>query len=340
MARSMRHAAALFVSFLLFSCVTVSAAGAALTPQQRADRASGYVAVHQSDNGSFPAFSPIGSTADAVMAFVAAGVGETPVHDAIGYLRRQTARGSVDTIGLKAKVALAVEAGGLNAANFGGHSLLGEITETQRPTGRFGNASVLDQALATLAIAAATGEYDADAVTWLVRAQCPDGGWQFDRPHASTEGRHCRDTSDPNDFFLSDTNTTAYVLMAVEPSGRGYDHNPFAFLTTIRDAAAAPSGGGWGYTWGFTTTDANSTALVIQAYAAAGRPLPDGSLAALRRLQYRCGAFAFSWTGNGRRTGPDVGASIGAIPGILRKPLPVTGPVAGEPPARACDAPA
>ena len=32
---------------------------------------------------------------------------------------------------------------------------------------------------------------------------------------------------------------------------------------------------GWGYTWGFETTDANSTALVIQAYAAAGTPVPD-----------------------------------------------------------------
>jgi hypothetical protein len=340
MGRSMRRTAVLFVS-LAFLCVTVSTAASALTPQRRAERASGYVAAHQSDNGSFPAFSPIGSTADAVMAFVAAGKGETSVDGAIGYLRRQTVRDNVDTIGLKAKVALAVEAVGLNAANFGGHSLLGEITETQRLTGRFGNASVLEQALASLAITAATGEYDADAITWLVRAQCPDGGWQFDRPHASTEGRHCGDASDPDDSFLSDTNTTAYALMAVEPSGLGdYDHNPFAFLTMIRDASAAPSGGGWGYTWGFTTTDANSTALVIQAYAAAERPVPDGSLTALRRLQYRCGAFAFSWTDDGRRTGPDVGASIGAIPGVLREPLPVVGDVTGEPSARTCDTPA
>jgi hypothetical protein len=284
-----------------------------------------------------PAFSSIGSTADAVMAFVAVGMAETPLQNAIGFLRRQTGRGNVDTIGLKAKVGLAVEAAGLNAANFAGHSLLGEITETQRLTGRFGDASVLDQALATLAIAASTGEYDPEAIRWLLHAQCPDGGWQFDRPHARSEGPHCRDASDPNDFFASDTNTTAYVLMAVEPSGIGdYEHDPFVFLRAIRDTSGPPSEGGWGYTWGFTTTDANSTALVIQAYAAAGRPLPDGAMAALHRLQYRCGAFAFSWTDAGRRTGPDVGASIGAVPGILREPLPVSGPVAGELPASAC----
>jgi hypothetical protein len=337
MGRFVRRIAAFSVSLLLIGSVGGSSARAALTPQQRAERAASYIASKQADTGSFPAFSPIGSTADAVLALVATGVGETPLLEAIGFLRRQTSRGNVDTIGLKAKVSLAVEAVGRNAANFGGHSLLGEITETQRLSGRFGNASVLEQALAALAIAAATDADNVAAIGWLLRAQCPDGGWQFDRPHAKTEGPHCRDRSDPDDFFLSDTNTTAYVLMAVESAGEAtYEHDPFSFLTDIRDGSSGPSAGGWGYTWDFRTTDANSTALVIQAYAASGDALPDGALGALRRLQYRCGAFAFSWTGAGIRTGPDVGATIGAIPGILRRPFPISGSVVGELPASSC----
>ena len=337
MGRFVRRIAAFSVCLSLAVSAAGHTAWAALTPQQRAERAAGYLASNQTDRGSFPAFSPIGSTADAVLAFVAAGVGETPLDEALGFLRRQTSAGRVDTIGLKAKVSLAAEAAGRNAATFGGRSLLGEITEAQRPSGRFGNASVLDQALASLSITAATGAYNAAAIEWLLRAQCPDGGWQFDRPHVRTEGVHCRDRSDPNDFFASDTNTTAYVLMALEPSGEAtYDNDPFSFLTHIRDDSSGPSGGGWGYTWGFRTTDANSTALVIQAYAASADPLPDGALAALRRLQYPCGAFAFSWTDTGTRTGPDVGASIGAIPGIVQRPFPITGAVAGELPGTSC----
>lgn len=313
-------------------------AHAAIDDHTRAERAMSFVASMQTDAGAFPAFSPVGSTADAVLSFVATGKGETPIHDAVGFLRRQTKKGKVDTVGLRAKVSLAVEAVGLDAGDFGGHSLLGEISETQRLTGRFGKATVFDQALAVLAITAATDGYNLDAIGWLLRAQCPDGGWQFDRPwREGVEGRHCADTSDPTDSFASDTNTTAYVLMAIDPSGKGtYDHDPFAFLAQIRDDSGGTTDGGWGYTWGLTRTDANSTALVIQAYVAAGESLPSGALGALRRLQYGCGSFAFTWTDAGTRTGPDLGSTIGAALGLLRAPLPVSGEVVGELPPTTC----
>ena len=56
----------------------------------------------------------------------------------------------------------------------------------------------------------------------------------------------------------------------------------------------------------------------------------------LRRLQYRCGAVAYSFTDAGRRTGKDVGASIGAVLGFLRDPLPVTPVALGTPWATTC----
>jgi hypothetical protein len=81
--------------------------------------------------------------------------------------------------------------------------------------------------------------------------------------------------------------------------------------------------GGWSYDLSFVSTDANSTALVLQAYAAAHVAAPKGGLAALRDLQYPgCGAWAYSWSGTSLGP-PDIGATIGAIPGLLLDPLPI-----------------
>jgi hypothetical protein len=322
MGRTHRRVAS-FVVAVTLSLALPGRAVAALTDQQRAERAIGYLARTQADNGSIPGFSPIGSTADAVLAIRSANVGADVEQAAIRFLRRQTAKGNVDTIGLKAKVVLALAANGRNAHDFGGHDLVGEITETERLNGRYGNATVFDQALAILAIYGSTTTFDTQAMTWLRNGECPDGGWQFDRPHRASEGAHCGDPSDPRDFFRSDTNTTAYAVMALELSGASFEGDPFAFFMRIRDDAH----GGWGYTWGFTDTDANSTALVIQAFAAASISLPNGALAALRHLQYaRCGAFAFSLTETGARTAPNAGATIGAVPGLLRVPFPIQDP--------------
>jgi hypothetical protein len=319
MGRTLRRVASLFVLVSL-SLAVPGRAAVALTDHQRANRAIGYLARVQADNGSLPGFSPVGSTADAVLAIRSADVGSDVEHAAIRFLRRQTAKGNVDTIGLKAKVVLALATTGRNAHDVGGHDLVGEITETERLNGRYGDATIFDQALAILAIYGSTATIDAQAVTWLRNGECPDGGWQFDRPHRASEGRHCGDASNPKDFFRSDTNTTAYAVMALSLPGAGWDGDPFGFLTRIRDDA----GGGWGYTWGFRDTDANSTALVIQAFAAASVALPDGALRALRQLQYpRCGAFAFSLSEAGTRTVPNAGATIGAVPGLLQVPFPI-----------------
>ena len=67
-------------------------------------------------------------------------------------------------------------------------------------------------------------------------------------------------------------------------------------------------------------------ALVLQAYAASKLSPPAGSRRALIRLQYpRCGAFAFTYVNAGVRGDPDVGATIGAVPGLLGLALPMSG---------------
>ncbi|MEX0832987.1 MAG: hypothetical protein WD276_03800 [Actinomycetota bacterium] len=309
------------------SLLVASPARAALTNPERARRAAGYLASQQEPNGSIPAFSPIGSTADAVLSMVAANRGDRNIRRALNYLDRQVRQSNVTGIGLTAKVAMAAFAGGRNPRDFGGENLIFAIRSSEEQDGRYGvTTPVFDDALAMLALEAVGVSPSSSARDWLLDAQCTDGGWQFDEPSAVTDDQHCHDTLSPGtDFFDSDTNTTALATMAlIEAGSAPPDVDPFVFFVDIRDSQFR----GWGYTWGFDTTDANSTALVIQAYAADGRELPMGAMAALKALQYsRCGAFAYSWMDNGMggfaRTGPDTGATIGGILGLLRRPFPV-----------------
>jgi hypothetical protein len=226
----------------------------------------------------------------------------------------------VDTIGLRAKVVLALEAANLgDPSNFGGHDLLSEIGSTLGPDGRFDDAPVLEDALAILAIRSAGFPLPARASMWLLMAQCPDGGWAYDEPYnPQTDDEHCH--SGTLDFFDSDSNTTSYAVQALVSLGTPeWTYEPFGYLATVRD----PVHGGWSYSTAFVATDANSTALVIQAHAAAGVAVPAGGLSALRQLQHTdCGAWAYTWDGSAIGP-PDVGATIGAIPGILREPLPI-----------------
>jgi hypothetical protein len=309
---------------------TAGAASAALTNQERAERGTSFLAFAQKPNGSIPAFSPIGSTADAVLAFVATGVGRRQIRSALAYLRRQVLDGNVTGVGLEGKVVMAVSAAGRDPRDFGDVNLLKAIRSTIGDDGHMDDAPVFDQALGVLAIRSAGVQPSASVVGWLHDAQCPDGGWAYDAPYApGTDDEHCDDGSG-TDFFTSDSNTTSYVVQAMEAAGHGsFDADPFAFFDTVRDG----DHGGWAYSTGFIVTDANSSALVIQAYASADEPVPSGGLAALRDLQYRrCGAWAYTWDGDAKGA-PDVGATIGAVPGILRAPLPITGRAEGDVPA-------
>jgi hypothetical protein len=297
----------------------------AATDATRAERGLGYIASRQKANGSIPAFSPVGSTADAILAAVAVGKGRGVVKDALGFLSRQVEAGKITTVGLQAKVVLAVSASGRDPRAFGGTNLVAALRGTISG-GRFGTAAVFDDALATLALMSAGLKLSIAVTDWLRTAQCPDGGWAYDEPYnGATDDASCYDGT-PGDFFTSDSNTTSYVVQALEAAKRAtFGDDPFAYFDTVRDAKK----GGWSYSSSFIATDANSTALVLQAYAAAGAPVPAGGRIALRALQYpSCGAWAYAYDG-AMRGAPDVGATIGAVPALLLEPLPFTGPVVG-----------
>ena len=309
---------------LSIALATAGSASAAVSIHDRALRADAYIASQQQSDGSIPAFSPVGSTADAVLAFVAAGAGETRMKRALGYLGDEVAAGNVTGLGLRAKVVIAWTAAGRSARTIRGKNLLRPIRNALATP-----SNVFDTALGVIALESAGAAVPDAAISFLTDNECPDGGWPFDDYHPAKEDQHCVNEADPaNDFFGSDTNSTAYVIMAlraVTPAVHATAAaTPWDFFSAIRD----DTNGGWGYTWGFQTTDANSTGLVLQAYAADGRTPPAGAKRSLTGLQYaRCGAFAFTYTAPGVKGDPDIGATIGAVPGFLGTPIPMTGDV-------------
>lgn len=303
---------------------------------RRARVATGYVAAHQQQDGSFPGFSPLGSTADAVISFVAARRGPASIESGLDYLEGNVAE--ADTVGEKAKLVLAAAAGGRDPREFGGRDLVQELLDAEQDTGQYSavtpddpfDGEVTDHTLAILALAAAP-EVDpsTNSFTWLVEARCGDGGWQHTGPQLKEENAHCFTGDGDSDFFRSDTNTSSLALQALAAHAHvGPIERPLRFFRKIRD----PKKGGWGYTWNLRLTDTNSTALAIQAFASQGAKLPRGAMKALRSLQYRlcgkrAGAFAYTFekrdAGGYKKTPADTGATIAAVPALLKRPLPV-----------------
>jgi hypothetical protein len=324
-------------------------AGAGPTNKKRARLGISYIQFRQHNDGSVPGFSAIGSTADAILAAAATSRGPRLADRAVAFLDQNEAE--IDTVGELGKVVMALAAVGLEPA-LGGRNLADEIEASQQPSGQYGDptsfSQVFDHSLAVLGLSAAGRAVPGNAAQWLVDAQCGDGGWQFDGQAGPTDDEHC--SGGPEDFTTSDTNTTAYAVMALvaAPGREQLAGDPFAYFRSARDRIKK----GWRFSherrpFGFRAyTDTNSTAIVLQAHAAEGRAVPRKSRRALRRLQYQTcgrrlgGAFAFTWeerNGKLRRSpskrdaraetrndGPTViGATIAAVPGLLKKPFPL-----------------
>ncbi len=152
----------------------------------------------------------------------------------------------------------AVEAAGEDPTAFGGEDLVSLLGGYYDPaTGEYGDGEAFTQALAIQGLVAAGVPVPAAAVRFLVGAQDSDGGWDY---------RDDRD--DPNgatDYDLSDTNSTAMVLMALDAAGEhGRDASALAWLAGQQDGD-----GGFPYQAG-AGSDPDSTALVVQAIAGTG----------------------------------------------------------------------
>ena len=359
-----RGPCALFVITGLMASSALVSPAAAGPNRRKARLATRYIVSRQAGNGAVPGFSKVGATADAVLTLVAARRSPKSVARAIGYLRAH-AKG-LRSVGLLGKVVMAVVASGRNPRSFGGRNLVLAIKRKRRDSGRYGGtdskAAVLNHALALLGLNAALGAVTFSSYEWLKQARCPDRGWQYDAPSRSGDGFHCNDGS-AGDVTRTDTNTTSYAVQAFRARGVS-GRASLVYFRSARDGVR----GGWRYSHqrsAFGTrayTDANSTALVLQAYAALHKAPPPGARRALRRLAYRAcgeltGAFAYTWARSSRAFrrvptradaaredelgGPSViGATVGAALGLLQRPLPLE-PVKKAfpaPPRRRCGA--
>jgi hypothetical protein len=279
-----------------------------------------YLKSQQNADGGFGSgFSPdstVGSTSDVLLAIVAAG-GDPASFDRDGntpltYLGTNAA--SVTTSGDLAKLILATIAAGENPRQVGGVDSVAKLENTIGADGKIGTEAdtFVSHTLAILALKSAQRPIPAAAVDYTRNAQQEDGSWAWDGS-AGTAG---------------DTNSTAFAVQAlVAAEGAGSDA-----VTQALDyyAGIQNDDGGWPYQnpseYG-TATDANSTAVTIQAIIAAGQD-PAGAdwtteagntpVAALEALQNESGAFAW------QAAMPDDNllATIQALPALAGKAFP------------------
>lgn len=297
-----------------------------------------WLRARQNDDGGFggdfdTASSP-GATAEAVLAIVAAGEdpaawavdGQTP----LTYLQSQ-----VDPeadAGTVARLILVAVAAGTDPRDFGGGDLVAALEGSLGDNGLYGGeaGSIFSQALSILALRSAGRPIPAEAVAALTDVQIDNGSWSWNGDTAENAG---------------DSNTTAVVVQALLAAG-GQDEAVAAGLDYLRGLQNEDGGFPYQKPSDFgTDTDANSTAAVIQALAAAG--IDPASVAAaggaspldaLAALQKENGAFQWQ----AAVADDNFLATVQAIPALAGKDiLQVVGAIeAGEAAAEPAPAPA
>lgn len=172
--------------------------------------------------------------------------------------------------------------------------VLRRLGALQRPSGSFGRY-VNGTAWAVLALRAAGRPVPRATIAWLLARQRPGGGWGWSG--------------------APDSNDTAAVVEALRAAGVGGRpvRRALVYLLRYRNRD-----GGFELTLG-RGSDAQSTAWVVQAFVAAGKPPPRGALAYLRRLQRPDGSFRYS----SRYVTTPVWVTAQVLPALLRKPFPL-----------------
>jgi hypothetical protein len=278
-----------------------SAVNAAPTTPSPAAAAAGYLARQMSAHSNHlvdvfggKTYADDGETADAVLSMDAAGAAQHEATLATKWLEKDAKNylgGTVPDIypGSAAKLLLVAEAQHVDPTNFGGINLVDDIDQTSggggAPAGEFQNASdtkfsasVLVQSLALLALAdsASTDSPSSDAVAFLRGQQCANGGFQVairtdPMPACATSGE--------------DIDTTAYAVQALLAVGQ----HGSAEIAAMWLAGARRPDGGWSEAPG-GKSDANSTALAVEALIDAHRGAAGSGLKWLLSHQQGCSA--------------------------------------------------
>jgi hypothetical protein len=250
---------------------------------------AGFLQSHQAPNGAFA--EPGGSAGPLLTAWAALGLRASGADTgkALDYLQDHEA-GLTETTDVEL-VALAESALGARPAK-----LLDRIRSGQHASGRIG-PTVNSTIWGILALRQARQPVPRAAVRFVLRQQARSGGWAW----------YLRGQPDSND--------TAAAIEALRSTGvtgkpirRG-----LAYLLRLRNRD-----GGFELTPG-RGSDAQSTAWAVQAFVAAGRPVPKGSIAYLLRLGRPDGSFRYSQ----RYATTPVWVTAQVLPALARKPFPL-----------------
>ncbi|HEX5097812.1 MAG TPA: hypothetical protein VFX21_17450, partial [Acidimicrobiia bacterium] len=281
-------------------------------PPTAADAAARWLVDQMRTDGFLPsAFVPgtpdMGSTAQAIPALAAAGVGGAQAQTMLDALGAQVEDfvviGGVDNPGNLSYLILAATALGDDPTSFGtgNTNLVARLQALQTPSGLYGSADpsfdgAFRQGLALMALDAA-GVADPDGANWLADQQCADGSWTPFRTDTSVP---CPPV-DPVNFTGPDTNSTALALLGLQAAGV---NSPLADGVTALDNVRTSEGG-----WGFLAdsgqaTDANSTGLVVEAMHAVNGGSDAQGTAALLALQSGCDADPLDRGGIAFQPGP------------------------------------
>jgi len=281
------------------------------------------------------------STALAVLAFAASGVGGGKAAAAMAWLEKNfeayVSPGGVDDAGALSTVILAARATGVNAKAFGGKTkadnLVARLKKAQRTsgpdTGLFGASDptydgAFRQGLSLMALAT-QGISNPAGVAWLQNQQCSDGGWESYRSDLTTA---CA-APDPGTFSGPDTNSTALAVQGLVAAGATFPSSPTTFFESSQNAD-----GGFGFIGASSQSpDPDSTGEVIQALVAlkqltnpvfiqAGGATP---VSALATFQLGCSASktdrgAYEFPGV---SGPNLLATLQAVPGAAQVAFPL-----------------
>jgi prenyltransferase/squalene oxidase-like repeat protein len=173
--------------------------------------------------------------------------------------------------------------------------LLARLRALERPNGAIGRL-VNETAWGVLAFRAAGATVRVQTIRWLLARQTASGGWGWRSGAADS----------------NDTAAVVQALSAARVRGRPI-RRALRFLLGHRNRDA-----GFELTRG-RGSDAQSTAWAIQAFVAAGKAPPRGSLAYLRRLRRRDGSFRYS----ARYVTTPVWVTAQVLPALARRPFPL-----------------
>ncbi len=285
----------------------------AFAPPQSAAPSAGlaeavnWLRAQQQDDGGFSngvsEGSDLPTTADAVLAIVSAG--DDPSgwtregHSPLDYFAQAGGQLQPTDTGKAAKLVLAMVAAGSSPRDIAGQDWVANLQAGWDPDTGLYTPDVYGGALTILALHAAGAGMEPQAAAGLLSYRLPDGSYSFNGDPTPGSG---------------DSNTTALVVQALIASGAAADSlaPSLAYFRTSQN-----SDGGWTYQkpspYG-ETTDANSTALVIQALLAANESPADWGDPAqvLLGLQTENGGLAF----NADTPGDNLLATVQAIPAL------------------------